>query len=351
MDKAQEDFLEALIDARAPSGFESDALDVWTDYVEAYADDITRDAYGNTVAIYNGSDDVGRSIAFSGHADEIGFMVRNITSDGFLKLNRVGGSDKTISRGQHVTIHTDDGDIPGIIGQTAIHIRGGSELKPISEQHVDIGVDDEEAAEDLVEIGDPMTIETTLRRLQGNRLVGRAMDNRIGLWAAAEGLRRAAEQDVETTIYALATVQEELGVKGAEMVAYDVDPDMFVAVDVTHATDTPDVSSKKTTGVSLGEGPAIGRGSANHPRLVDLFRSAAETEGIDYQLMSTGRRTGTDADAAYTTRGGIPSLNVGLPNRYMHTPTELIDTGDLDALADLLAKSSADVPDVSFDTL
>ncbi len=351
MHESQRNFLDDLLNAHSPSGFETDTLDIWTEYVESFADSITRDEYGNTVAVHTGGDDTDTSIAFAGHADEIGYMVRDITSDGLLNLRRVGGSDKTVSRGQRVVIHTRDGELPGIIGQTAIHLRSSSEATSIANQYVDIGVDDREEAENLVEIGDPITIQTTIQQLHGDRLVGRAMDNRVGLWAAAEGLRRAVERDVDATVYAIATVQEELGKKGAQMLAPDLSPDLFIAIDVTHATDTPDVPSEKTNGVSLGEGPVIGRGSANHPRLVELLRTAADEAGVECQLKASGRGTGTDADAAYTSRGGIPSVRLGLPNRYMHTPVELIDTTDLTQLATVLAEASVRAPTVSFDTI
>jgi len=172
------------------------------------------------------------------------------------------------------------------------------------------------------------------------------MDNRIGTWSAAEGLRRAVEADVDATVYAVSTVQEEVGIKGAQMVGFDLDPDAAIAVDVTHATDNPDVPGDKQGPVELGEGPVVSRGSANHPRVVELAREAASDDDIEIQLQATGTRTGTDADGFYTSRGGIPSLNIGLPNRYMHTPVEVIDTKDLDAVADLLGAIAARAGDI-----
>ncbi len=158
------------------------------------------------------------------------------------------------------------------------------------------------------------------------------------MWAAAEGLRRAAVADVDATVYAVSTVQEEVGLNGARMVGYDLEAvDAFVAVDVTHATDTPDVAAEHRGPVELGAGPVVTRGSANHPTLVDVAREAAAGADIDVQFQAAGTRTGTDADAFSTVRGGVPSLNVSIPNRYMHTPVEVVDTADLTAVADLLA--------------
>ncbi|WP_138007227.1 M20/M25/M40 family metallo-hydrolase [Halalkalirubrum salinum] len=337
MDDRSRAFLESLLTTPSPSGYEADGQRVWVDHVRDFADEVHTDAYGNTVAVHEGTNDA-PSIAFSGHADEIGFIVRDILDDGYLRLGMIGGSDRTVSKGQHVTVHAADGPVQGVIGQTAIHLRenGDEEYEDIAEQFVDIGATDEDEAADLVEVGDPVTFSTELFELHGTRLSARGMDNRVGTWSAAEGLRRAVEADVDATVYAVSTVQEEVGVQGAKMIGYELEPDAAIAIDVTHATDNPDVPSKRRGPVSLGDGPVIGRGSANHPNVVSVAREAAKSADIDVQLQAAGIRTGTDADAFYTSRGGIPSLNIGIPNRYMHTPVEVIDTEDLDAVAALL---------------
>jgi endoglucanase len=268
-------------------------------------------------------------------------MVRAITDDGFLKLSRIGGSDRTVTRGQHVTVHTDDGPVDGVIGQVAIHLRKSDEetYDEIAEQHVDIGVKEGDDARDLVDIGDPVTLNTEITELADGRLAARGMDNRVGIWTAAEAFRRAVEADPDATVYAVSTVQEELGLRGAQMVGFELHPDAVVAVDVTHATDHPDSPSVRGSDVELGGGPVVARGSANHPALVDAVRTVATDSEIDLQLAAAGSRTGTDADAFYTTRGGIPSLNLGIPNRYMHTPVEVIDRTDLDSTAAVLAET------------
>ena len=336
MDDDQRAFLDDLLSTATPSGFETAGQRAWVEYVSGFADDVRTDDYGNAVAVVEGDADT--EVALAGHGDEIGFMVRTIEDDGMLRLTPIGGSDRTISKGQHVRIHTDDGTVPGVIGQTAIHLRDPDDetIDDITEQHVDIGVEDGEEAAELVEVGDPVTFDQTVSELEGDRVAARGLDNRIGIWAAAEGLRRAAESDPDATVYAVSTVQEELGLQGAKMVGFDLAPDAVIATDVTHATDAPGTPSGKETGVELGEGPVVARGSANHPRVVDAVRGAADEDGIDVQLQATGLRTGTDADAFYTSRGGIPSLNLGVPNRYMHTPVEVLDLADLDATADLL---------------
>ena len=347
MDDERSAFLDDLLATPSPSGFETAAQRVWTDYVREFADRVDTDAYGNAVAVHEGDPDA-PAIAVTGHADEIGFIVRDVLDDGFLRIGRIGGSDRTVSKGQHVTVHADE-PVQGVVGQTAIHLRdeADDEYEDVEAQFVDIGAEDADDARDHVEVGDPVTFSTGRRDLVGDRIAARGVDNRAGAWAAAEGLRRAAAADVDATVYAVSTVQEEVGLQGARMVGVDLDEvDAFVAVDVTHATDNPDVDRERRGPVELGAGPVIGRGSANHPVLVDLARDAADEAGVEVQLQAAGIRTGTDADAFYTARGGVPALNVSIPNRYMHTPVEVIDTGDLDAVADLLAAIGAAAGDL-----
>jgi endoglucanase len=338
MDDRAREFLDDLLATHSPSGFEVRGQRVWVDAVSAFADDVWTDAYGNAVAVVDGPAG-GPELAFAGHVDEIGFIVRDVTDEGFLRIGPIGGADRTVSKGQHVTVHTDDGDVPGVVGQTAIHLRDrdGEEYDPLGEQFVDVGAADEETARSLVAVGDPVTFTSGRQDLHGSRLAARGVDNRVGVWAAAEGLRRVADADVDATVYAISTVQEEVGLQGARMVGYDVDPDAVVALDVGHATDSPGIPGEKRGPVELGGGPVISRGSTNHPVVVGLLREAASHAGVDVQVEATGVRTGTDADAFYTTRSGIPSVNVGIPNRYMHTPVEVVDTDDLDATVELLS--------------
>ena len=348
MDESRRGFLDDLLATSSPSGFETAAQRVWIGYVSAFADDVTTDAYGNAVAVHEGDTDA-PTVAVAGHADEIGFIVRDVLEEGFLRIAPVGGSDRTVSKGQHVTVHADE-PVQGVVGQTAIHLRDpdGDEYEAIEGQFVDVGATDAEEAREHVSVGDPVTFSSGTEELVGSRIAARGIDNRTGIWAAAEALRRAAAADVDATVYAVSTVQEEVGLQGARMVGYDLEAvDAFVAVDVTHATDNPDVDVERRGPVELGAGPVVARGSANHPVLVDIAREAADDAGIDVQYQAAGTRTGTDADAFYTARGGVPSLTVSIPNRYMHTPVEVVDLEDLDRVADLLAAiaDSADAVD------
>ena len=343
MNADRRQFLERLLETASPAGFERQALGVWIEYVREFADDVYTDEYGNAVAVHEGSDEL--SIAVSGHADEIGYAVSSITEKGFARIIPIGGSDPMVAGGTQIEIHTDDGPVNGVIGQTAIHLRDpvetGKETPPdIPARHVDIGAADEDEARELIEVGDPATAAAGVHDLAGSRIAARGLDNRIGIWVAAETLRRAKERDVEPTVYAVSTIQEEVGMKGAQMVGFDLEADAMIAVDVTHASDNPDFPEDKANDIALGDGPVVSRGTANHPELVEAVRDAGETADVDLQLQATGRRTGTDADAFYTQRGGVPSLNIGIPNRYMHTPVEVIDLDDLEAAADLLAETA-----------
>lgn len=336
MESTSREFLVELLETPSPSGYETRGQRVWLDYVERFADDVRTDAYGNAIAVHEGDPDA-PEVALTGHADEIGFIVRSIDENGFVRPGRIGGSDPSVSRGQHVTIHAADGPVEGVIGQTAIHLREESDDGPeISDLWIDVGAESEEEASERLEIGDPITFSSTVSWLSETRLAARGLDNRVGTWAAAEGFRTAVEAGTEATVYAVSTVQEEVGVKGAQMVGFDLEPDAVVVVDVGHAVDYPSAPSEKTSRMELGGGPALGRGSTNHPTLFEALRSVADDREIDVQVEALGLGTGTDADGFFTAAGGIPSQVVSVPNRYMHTPVELIDTDDLEAVATLL---------------
>ena len=336
MESRSRDFLVELLETPSPSGYETRGQRVWVDYVSEFTDEVRTDAYGNAIAVHEGDPD-GPEIVLTGHADEIGFLVKSIDDDGFVRPGRIGGSDPTVARGQHVTIHAADGPVDGVIGQTAIHLRDDDETDlETSDLWIDIGAENETAAADCVEIGDPITFSSTVSWLSETRLAARGIDNRVGTWAAAEGLRRAVERGTEATVYAVSTVQEELGLKGAQMVGFDLEPDAVVVVDVGHAVDYPSAPSEKTSQMELGGGPALGRGSTNHPVVFDALRSVAAERELDVQVEALGGGTGTDADGFFTAAGAIPSQVVSVPNRYMHTPVEVIDTDDIEEIATLL---------------
>ncbi|MFB6206247.1 MAG: M20/M25/M40 family metallo-hydrolase [Haloglomus sp.] len=349
MDEAHRDLFEDLLTTPAPSGHEATLQRRWLDAVEPHADETRVDAYGNAVAIAEGNPETDATVAVTGHADEIGFAVRDVTDDGFLELASLGAADQTVSRGQHVTVHTEGGPVPGVVGQTAIHLRDGeSEVAPIAEQFVDIGAADGERARELVSVGDPMTVVANPRDLDGSLLAARNVDNRAGVWVAAAAFQRAAAAGTSATVVAISTVQEEVGLRGARMVGVDLDADAVLAVDVTHATDSPGIPEAALMGVELGGGPVLHRGTTDHPNVVAAAREVAEDADIDVQLAAAPVGTRTDADEFSAVAGGTPTLSLGVPNRYMHTPVETVDLDDLAATADLAgafcARAEAFVP-------
>jgi endoglucanase len=339
-------FLTRLLETPSPSGFEARGQRVWADYVRPHADAFESDTYGNAWATLNPAGSP--KILISGHADELGFMVSYINEDGFLSFKGIGGVDAALIRGQRVIVHGKNGPVPGVTGQLAIHLQKPDDRKKvpeIEELTIDIGARSRAEAESVVAVGDAITYAAGVHPLLGDRIAARGCDNRIGTWAAAEALRRIAARrdELKACVVAGSFIQEENGLYGATMAAYRVKPDAAIVMDVTHATDTPQASKAKHGDVRLGGGPVLSIGSANHPVINQRLRAVAAKAGIPLQAEINPRHTGTDADAIFLTRGGIPTSTVGLPNRYMHSPVEIIQLSDLDALAELLTAFVLDV--------
>lgn len=339
-------FLTRLLETPSPSGFEAAGQRVWADYVRPHAEAFESDSYGNALATLNAPGSP--RILLSGHADELGFMIGYINDDGFLYFKGIGGVDPALIRGQRVIIHGRGGPVQGVTGQLAIHLQPADDRRKVPEIHdmvIDIGACSRKEAEEVVAIGDPVTYAANVHALLGERIAARGCDNRIGTWAAAEALRRIAARrsELQACVIAASTIQEENGLYGATMAAYRVKPDVALVIDVTHATDTPQASKAKHGDVRLGGGPVISVGSSNHPVVNRRLRDVAARAGIPLQVEINPRQTGTDADAIFLQRGGIPTVSIGLPNRYMHSPVEVIELADLDAIAELLAAFVLDV--------
>lgn len=341
-------FLKKLLETPSPSGFETQGQRVWADYVRETGETVKSDAYGNVFSTMN--PDATPKVLLAGHADELGLMVSYISDDGFLYFQGIGGVDRAMLRGQRVVVHGDEGPVPGVTGHLAIHMQEPEDRKKVPNFHevfIDIGVKSKAEAEKLVRVGNAVTMDAHVVKLAGNRIAARGCDNRIGTWAAAEAFRLVAEKrsKLKAGVVALSTVQEENGLYGAKMAGYRLRPEVALVVDVTHATDIPICSKPRHGDVKLGGGPVISIGSANHPVLIERLREVAKNHKIPVQFEANPRYTGTDADAIFVQRGGIPTVSLGLPNRYMHSPVEVIDLGDLKALADLLAAFCLDVED------
>ncbi len=339
MDKAAESFLYELLNTPSPTGFEEKGQRVWANRCREFADSVESDSYGSAWATVKGDDDA-PTVMIEAHADEIGFMVKYIDDKGFLRVDRIGGSDWATARGRRLTFYGDKGEVPGIVGNTAIHIRDrkdGEKAPEVHELFVDIGASSEEEVKEMgIRVGHPAVYSDSAIPFGKNQIVGRALDNRIGGFIISEVVRRLSEKKPTATCVALNAVQEEIGGFGATMAAYNIKPDLCLVLDVTHATDSPDIKHTQHGKVTLSGGPAITHGTANHPKLIERLIKVADEKKIDLQHEASSRFTGTDTDSIYHVRGGIPSALISLPLRYMHSIVEMADFGDIEAVIEVM---------------
>lgn len=312
--------------------------------VEGFADEVATDLHGNLIAVKNPGAPV--RVMLAGHCDQIGLIVQYIDAEGFLYVLSLGGWDPQILVGQRMCVWTDSGPIPAVIARKPIHLLTEEERKQVpklKDLWLDIGAKDKAEAETMVRIGDPVTVELEYREMRNQRVICPAMDDKCGLWVVMEALRRVDKSRLQCSLYAVSTVQEEVGLRGARTSAFGIDPQVGIAVDVTHATDCPTIEKKQEGDVCLGKGPVIYRGPNMNPRLVTRLIDVAKSAEIAHQLAADGRPTGTDANAIQITRGGVATALVSIPNRYMHSPVEMISLDDMDRAADLLARLAESV--------
>ena len=333
-------FLEELVNTPSPTSYETRGQRVWLDYVSQFADETTHDAYGNCVATLNKGG--GPRIMLAGHADEIALSVNYIDDDGFLWVKRMGGVDAIVSKAQRVTVHSAKGPVLGVVGNPPPHmqrVEGEPKAPKIHELYIDIGANNQAAAEKRVRVGDPITVNQNFEMLHGNLAVARAFDNRIGTWAVAEALRLLAgsKKKLKAEICAVSNTQEEVGLFGARQIAYSLNPDVALVVDVTHATDYPGINKSTHGDVRMGKGPTLTHGTCNHPEVVKRLETVAAKARIPIQHETVSATSGTDTDVIFWTRGGIPSALISLPNRYMHSPVEVVNLKDLEQVAKLMA--------------
>ncbi|HEY8965415.1 MAG TPA: M20/M25/M40 family metallo-hydrolase [Candidatus Methylacidiphilales bacterium] len=340
------EFLRNLLETPSPSSGEAAGQRVWLDYVSEFADETGSDAYGNSWAILNPQGSP--RILVVGHSDEIAFQIQYISEEGFIYFAPVGGPDPALARGQRVHIHHEGKKTLGVIGSLAVHMQERDKKPEVPAWHdlfIDIGAKNRKEAEKRAAVGDLITYTVGFEQLSGDVYTARACDNRVGTFVASETLRLASEAKgkLNACLIAVSTIQEENGLYGASMVGYSLRPDAAVVVDVGHATDMPLANAKRFGDIKLGKGPILNRGSVNHPVLVDRLAKAAKAKKIDIQHSIDSRWSGTDADAIFRQRGGVPTAALGIPNRYMHSPIEVIDLGDLVTLSEWLAHFAAGV--------
>ena len=339
MREASLDFLRTLVNTPSPVGHETRGQRVWLDYAKQFSEETFSDAYGNCVAVLNKGGSP--RIMLAGHADEIAMAVNYIDDHGFIYVRRMGGVDAAITKAQRVFIHTRREPVKGVVGNVAPHLmklEGDPKPPKIHDLFIDIGVSKRADAEKLVRIGDPITLVDEFDILRGDLAVARAFDNRIGTWSVIEALRllKESKAPLHAEVCAVSNVQEEVGLLGARQIAYSLKPDVALVVDVTHATDYPTVSKMQHGDVQIGKGPALTHGGCNHPEVVARLEAVAKAKKISLQHEAMSSTSGTDTDAIFWTRGGIASALISLPNRYMHSPVEVVSLKDLEQIPQLL---------------
>ena len=334
-------FLEQLLDAPSPSGYEQPAQRVFREYVAPYCDELTTDVMGNVFARVAGKGKDLPRVMIVGHTDEIGLQVKYIDDKGFLYFAAVGGVDAHLTPGKRVNIHTAAGPLAGVIGKKPIHLMDNKDRETVvklESQYIDIGANDKKEAQKLVRVGDAVTFESSFTRLQGDRVASRGFDDKAGCFVVAEVLRlvKASGKKLHVDLYGVSSVQEEIGLRGGTTSCYTINPDVGICVEVDFATDQPDVEKKHNGEVALGKGPILARGANINPPLFELLSTAAEKEKIAIQHTASPRATGTDANVMQISRNGVATALVKIPLRYMHTSVETVSLGDLEDAAKLI---------------
>lgn len=345
MKAKHERFLKQLLETPSPTGFEVPVADAVRERLAGTADEVRTDVMGSVHALLRGNGR-GPSLMLAAHMDEIGLMVTYVSDDGYLSVAAIGGVDAAILPGLRVDVHTASGTLRGVVGRKPIHLIKADERKsvtPIDQLVIDLGLPGK-TVKKLVRVGDPITFGAGYERFGKHMAVSRAFDDKVGVWVAVRVLEKLARAGrAKGDFVAAATVQEEIGTRGATTSAYGVNPDVAVAFDVTHATDYPGIDKTKYGDFVCGGGPVIARGPNINPLVFERLVAAAEAEGVPYQIEAEPSVTGTDARAIQVARGGIPCGLVSVPLRYMHTPTEVVCLKDLQATVDLLVRFALDL--------
>jgi len=338
-------FLENLLNTPSPSGFEQPVQRVVRQEMQSVAETVTTDLHGNVIVGINTK--AKRRVMLAGHCDQIGFMVKHISSEGFLYVSPVGGIDPGTVQGAEVTVWAKGGPLQGVMGRKPIHHqkseergKGHADLEKI---WIDIGVKDKKEAEKLVQIGDPATYKLGVTELKNDLIAGPGLDDKVGLFVAMETLRRCSSMKLSVALYAVSTVQEEVGLRGARTAAFTLDPEVGIGIDVTHASDNPGNDNSKAIPCRLGDGPGVSRGPNTNPVVEELLVSAAKKHKIPYQPLPNSAPLGNDTNAIQISRGGVAAACIGVPNRYMHTQVEVCSLADLENAVRLLTHFVASI--------
>jgi len=340
------DFLTQLLDSPGPSGFETLPARLWREEAQRFATDVRADVAGNSIAVVNPGGSP--TIMLAGHIDEIGVIVQYIDDEGFAHISPIGGWDPQVLVGQRIRFVGNEGDVFGVIGKRPIHLiktEDREKATKLTDLWVDIGAAGRDEAERRLSVGDPGVIDARAIQMPNRRLVSRSIDNRIGAFTVLEALRRYAERPGEARVVATATTQEEIAWHGggALICASCLDPQMAIVVDVSFATDHPGIEKKEIGDHGLGSGPILSRGAIISPIVLGLLREAAQRRKIPYTIHAVGRDTSTDADAIHIAREGVATALVSIPNRYMHSPCEMVSLDDVEHAAELIAETCRSV--------
>lgn len=339
MDKKSKKFLYEYLNNTSPTGFESSGQKIWLDYLKPYIDDYISDAYGSVAGIINPGKKY--KVVIEAHADEISWFVKYITEDGYLYVTRNGGSDHMIAPSMRVNILTEKGIVKGVFGWPAIHVRSGEkEITPNTDNiFIDIGCSKKEEVEKLgVHVGCVAVFEDELTELNDNYLTGRALDNRIGGYMIAEVARKISENSIKLpySLYIVNAVQEEIGLRGAEMISRKIKPDVAIITDVCHDTSSPLYDKKKQGDQKCGLGPVLTYGPAVQNNLLKMIIQVADKNKIAFQRAAASRSTGTDTESFAYSGEGVPSALISLPLKYMHTTVETVNKKDVDQVVELI---------------
>jgi putative aminopeptidase FrvX len=334
-------FLKRLLDAPGPSGFETLAARSWRAEAEKFADRVAVDVAGNSIAEVNSKGTP--TILIDGHIDEIGVIVQYVDDDGYVYISPIGGWDAQVLVGQRIRFLAASGDVIGVVGRKPVHLMDEDDRRKaakMTELWVDIGAKNRAEAEGRLSLGDPGVIDGRAHDFPNGRIVSRSIDDRIGAFAALEVLRRYAARPGSARVVAAATTQEEIAWTGggALVAANVVRPRMAIVIDVTFASDHPNMEKKELGDHRLGGGPVLSRGALLSPVLFELLRSAARAKQIPFTVHAVGRDTSTNADAIHIAQEGVATALVSIPNRYMHTPNEMVSLDDVDHTAELIAE-------------
>ncbi|NNE28385.1 MAG: M42 family metallopeptidase [Saprospiraceae bacterium] len=338
--KKSEEFLQAYLNNPSPTGFEAEGQKLWLSYLKPYIDEWGSDNYGTAYGIINPGQDY--KVVIEGHADEISWFVSYINDDGFIRVVRNGGSDHQIAPAKRVNIHTKKGIVKGVFGWPAIHVRRGEQEKiapKLEKLFIDVGATSKAEVEKLgIHVGCVITFDDEMMILNKNHFVGRALDNRMGGFCIAEVARMLKEKKKKLpyTLYIVNAVQEEIGLRGAQMIAEHIKPDVAIVTDVTHDTHSPMMNKQRDGDVKIGKGPSVTFAPAVHNNLLQLIRDTAAAKKIPLQLEASSRSTGTDTDAFAYSNSGVPSALISLPLRYMHTTVEMAHKKDVESVIKLI---------------